>query len=191
MYSVERQPRADYLNLRNGFKVGNFYQNCCIHPKFVRSWIITCIILLAIKANSQSCDINSDGAVDYLDLSLIQSMNIGLFPCTANVDGSSTCNEISVEIVANAVVGGPCSPTARSVKLTWNPSISPNITFYNIYRGDGASDPKSRIGYVPGDTYYYIDVTVNSGVTYYYTVRSQDINGYESVDSEEVIATIP
>jgi len=62
---------------------------------------------LAVSTVS-SCDLNSDGVVNVLDVQLMVSQAIGSAPCTAKLDGGATCDVIDVQRVVNAALGGAC-----------------------------------------------------------------------------------
>jgi hypothetical protein len=55
-----------------------------------------------------TCDLNGDGSVTSADVNLSIGMVLGSVPCTARLDGSSTCNVVDVQRVIMASMGGPC-----------------------------------------------------------------------------------
>lgn len=64
--------------------------------------------------------------------------------------------------------------TAHTVTLNWTASVTPGVTGYNIYRGttaggEGAQSINTSI--ITGAT-TFIDTTVVSGTTYFYTAKS-------------------
>ncbi|MDP9112097.1 MAG: hypothetical protein M3O20_00285 [Acidobacteriota bacterium] len=59
-------------------------------------------------ATVSSCDLNSDGVVNVLDVQLMVSQAIGSSPCTNKLDGGTTCDVIDVQRVVNAALGGAC-----------------------------------------------------------------------------------
>ncbi len=79
----------------------------------------------------------------------------------------------------------------HSVALTWNASISPTVTGYNIYRStvSGSSYVKINSPLNPGLS--YTDATVQNATTYYYVTTAVDASGGESGFSNEVSAVIP
>lgn len=81
----------------------------------------------------------------------------------------------------------------HSVTLTWHAapdSAGSKVVSYNIYRSTSSGGPYARVASsVPGLSYK--DELVNSGVTYYYVVRSVDAAGRESPSSGEVKVTVP
>jgi len=85
------------------------------------------------------------------------------------------------------------APHRHSVTLRWNPpaeTAGPTVVSYNIYRSTSPGGPYALLtSGVPSPTYK--DDLVNTGVTYYYVVRSVDNSGRESGYSEELKVTIP
>src|SRR6266403_92561 len=79
---------------------------------------------------------------------------------------------------------------AHSAALSWTASTS-TVSSYNVYRGTVNGGPYTLINLslVTGPS--YTDATVQSGVTYYYVTTAVDSSGVQSVDSNQVIATIP
>ena len=76
----------------------------------------------------------------------------------------------------------------HAVVLTWTASTTPNVT-YDLLRSTVSGGPYTQIQNgitAPSAT----DNSVSSGATYYYVTRSEDSAG-QSVDSNEVKATIP
>jgi hypothetical protein len=61
------------------------------------------------STTSASCDLNSDGTVNVIDVQLAVNQAIGIAPCTsADLDQKGTCNVIDVQRVINAASGKPC-----------------------------------------------------------------------------------
>jgi hypothetical protein len=86
-------------------------------------------------------------------------------------------------------IGG--AQDAHSVDLSWNASISQDVTGYNVYRGITSGGPYRRINSVPDANTIYADASVLGGVTYYYVTTAVDSSGQESVYSNEVQAIVP
>ena len=79
------------------------------------------------------------------------------------------------------------------VTLRWNPaaeSANSGVVSYNIYRSTSPGGPYAPLA-SGVQSLTYKDELVNTGVTYYYVIRSVDKSGRESGYSEEVKATIP
>jgi hypothetical protein len=78
----------------------------------------------------------------------------------------------------------------HSVLLTWNPSQSSNLAYYNLYRGIVSGGPYPVVTSV-GLVTTYTDSNVQAGETYYYVVTAVDAAGSESPYSNEASATLP
>ncbi len=84
----------------------------------------------------------------------------------------------------------PAMP-AHSVKLTWRASSSP-VTGYNIYRStspNNFAEPKLNSAPIPDTS--FVDTTVESHKTYYYSTKAVDSRGSESSDSNIVRVDVP
>lgn len=138
------------------------------------------------------CDLNQDAVVNVIDAQLAVNMYLGLRACTANIAGNGVCNASVVQTVRDAVLGGVCTTAApsHSVTLTWNASLTPNVT-YNVYRAGSPGGPYAELASTPINTVTYIDTSVAAGQTYYYTTTAVDSGGIESAKSNEAPATVP
>ncbi len=67
---------------------------------------------------SLSCDLNSDGLVNILDIALMESQTLGLATCVATLDGNTTCDSSDIQRVIAAALGGPCLVTASGQTKT-------------------------------------------------------------------------
>ena len=81
-------------------------------------------------------------------------------------------------------------PTAHSVDLSWSPSPSAGVA-YNVYRSNVSGGPYAKLNSTPIPGTTYTDTGVQSTHTYYYVVTAVDVNGVESVYSNEASAAIP
>ena len=77
----------------------------------------------------------------------------------------------------------------HSVSLSWSPSTSSGISYYNVYRGTVSGGPYSLLKN-NGNSTLYADSNVQSGATYYYVTTAVDSSGVESADSNEAQAVI-
>jgi hypothetical protein len=84
----------------------------------------------------------------------------------------------------------PPPSNQHSVRLQWNPSVSPNIVAYNLYRGNASGGPYTRINANPPIATVYVDKDVSAGQTYYYVTTAVNNQGFESGPSNEVVAVI-
>ena len=158
--------------------------------------LITPLILCsAAFAQTNSCDLNSDGKVDSTDVQLATSMALGTSPCTTNIAGTGVCNVVVVQRVVNAALGGPCvtgtGAVAHYVSLTWTASVSSNIAGYKIYRATVSGGPYTLLNSTPVTGTSYTDSSVTAGQTYYYVTTAVDISNNESAYSAQAVAAIP
>ena len=103
----------------------------------------------------------------------------------------------SVSVVSNAtnspsiaLSGTGVQLSSHAVGLTWTASTSTDVVGYNIYRGTTTGGPYSILDSAAVAADAYTDSTAQSGLTYFYVVRSVDGTGTESANSTEVSATI-
>lgn len=57
---------------------------------------------------TSTCDLNSDGVVNVLDVVLAVNQVIGVSPCTNANLGSGACTLADVQVIVNAAMGGAC-----------------------------------------------------------------------------------
>ena len=149
---------------------------------------------LPAVAQISPCDLNQDGVVNSADVTLAVNMAVGTQPCTANLEGPNTCSVITVQRVVNASQGQVCiTYSTHATTLNWNASTSPNVSYYNVYRGSVSGGPYNAVGSTTpssGQTTYK-DSAVQAGQTYYYVVTTVDVNSNESNFSNEVMSAIP
>jgi hypothetical protein len=81
------------------------------------------------------------------------------------------------------------SAGTHSVVLTWNASITPNVT-YNVYRSTVSGMYSSPIAWFVTDLTYTDVVSAFGPDRYYYVVTAVDTDG-ESGYSDEALAIIP
>ncbi|HYL62883.1 MAG TPA: choice-of-anchor D domain-containing protein [Candidatus Methylomirabilis sp.] len=120
------------------------------------------------------------------------TLSITFGPTTAGVSSGS------ISLVSNAtgspatvsLTGTGVAPVQHSVVLTWNASTS-TVSGYNVYRSTVSGGPYTKINSALLTVLTYTDSTVQSGTTYYYVATAVDSSGNESVNSNEVSATIP
>ena len=62
----------------------------------------------AVIPQQNPCDLNSDGVVDLNDVQIMINQAIGKAPCTATLDGGSTCTIVDVQRVVTAALTGVC-----------------------------------------------------------------------------------
>ena len=136
-------------------------------------------------AQTTSCDVNSDGSVNVVDVQLLIDMEIGAITCAANIGGVLQCSDAARQVVVKAVLGQGC----HFIQLSWTASTSSGVTGYNIYRGTASGAESARAintgGPVTGTS--FTDVNTVSGTTYYYVVKATN-GSNESPPSTEISA---
>jgi hypothetical protein len=104
----------------------------------------------------------------------------------------------SISIMSNAsgspatvsLSGTGVAPVQHSVDLTWNASTS-TVSGYNVYRSTVSGGPYAKINASLVAVLNYLDLTVQGGTAYFYVTTAIDSSGNESVNSNEVSATVP
>ncbi len=67
-----------------------------------------------------------------------------------------------------------------SIDLSWDPAPEQDVTGYNVYRADAASEHFVRLNQAPASGPGYRDLTAVSGHAYSYRVTAVDVRGNES-----------
>lgn len=106
-------------------------------------------------------------------------------------------------LMAESSIGGPVVPgvlpnapqnltvessNSTTVNLSWTQASQ--AVSYNVYRSTLTGGPYSLLTTVVSTVSQYQDTTVSASSTYYYIVRTVNIFGIESVDSNEVSVTL-
>jgi fibronectin type 3 domain-containing protein len=86
--------------------------------------------------------------------------------------------------------GAGSSSKPHSVTLTWKASVS-KVSNYHVYRTTDPSTQPGLLAVAPADATQYVDSTVESGRTYYYSIKSVGLDGTESIFSDKISATVP
>ncbi|MFN0172645.1 MAG: hypothetical protein ACKV22_40210 [Bryobacteraceae bacterium] len=134
------------------------------------------------------CDLNTDQAVNTIDVQLSVNMALGATGCTATIEGTGVCNVVVVQRVVNAALGGTC----RTVILNWGASPSSGVAGYRVLRGTASGGPYTLVNttaLITGTTYR--DSTVVGGQTYYYVVAAVDGSNNQSANSNQVQVLVP
>jgi len=92
---------------------------------------------------------------------------------------------------ATETVSGSGATIQHFVSLSWNPSTSPSVAGYNVYRGTADTGPYSKVNPALNSSLNYSDSAVQSGQTYYYVTTAVDAAGVESPYSNHVQAVVP
>ena len=114
---------------------------------------------------------------------------------TPQASGTTSANlsfasNASTPSVSEAVAGAGTTAPTHSVDLSWNASSS-SVAGYNVYRGNQAAGPFTKVNSVLDAATTYTDTNVQAGQTYYYVATSVDGGGTESGYSSAVSVVIP
>ena len=114
---------------------------------------------------------------------------------TPQIAGSSTgsldfVSNASNSVGIEALTGSGSQSSQHSVGLSWDPSSSP-VVGYNVYRGTQSGGPYQKLNPSPQPGTSYTDVSVQSGVTYFYVATAVAPDLVESRHSNQTSATIP
>ncbi|MGC2182633.1 MAG: choice-of-anchor D domain-containing protein [Terriglobales bacterium] len=93
-------------------------------------------------------------------------------------------------LVVESLIGSATGAAQHSVALSWNPSTS-SVVGYNIYRSTSSGGPYTKLTAALEPSTNYVDISVQSGQTYYYVNTAVDSHGAESKYSAPVRAVIP
>jgi len=107
---------------------------------------------------------------------------------SGNVAITSTASNSPINI---SLSGTGVVAVQHSVALSWTASTSSGVVGYRVYRATQSGGPYTLITNtaVVGTT--FTDTTVAAGQTYFYVVTAVDGGGNESINSNEVSATVP
>jgi hypothetical protein len=136
-----------------------------------------------------SASTTSDGAGNYT----FTGLSDGAYAVTPSKSGFAFNPTSQSATVNGANVTGVnfTAAATHSVALSWDPSTSPLIIGYNVYRTtvSGSLLARMNAGLIGGLA--FTDTGVLGGSTYYYVTTAVDSNGNESTPSNMVTATIP
>lgn len=93
-------------------------------------------------------------------------------------------------LVVESLIGSGTGAAQHSVRLSWTASTSP-VVGYNVYRSKNSGGPYSKLTSVLEPSTNYVDISVQSGQTYYYVNTAVDSHGVESKYSSQLRASIP
>ena|SRR5664279_2342773 len=77
------------------------------------------------------------------------------------------------------------------VALAWTASISQGVIGYNAYRSTTSGGPYTKLNPTLISITNYSDLTVQTGVTYYYVTTAVNSQSLESGYSNQASATVP
>lgn len=92
-------------------------------------------------------------------------------------------------IILAMIVLFPMSGIAASIRVSWNPNTDLDLAGYKLYYGTGARNYTSSVNV--GNVTTYQITNLDTGRTYYVSLKAYDNAGNESVYSDEVSAYIP
>ena len=120
------------------------------------------------------------------------TLNVTFWPIAAGqAAGSITVSSTgSNPPIIISLSGSAIQLLPHAVTLTWTAS-TPSPAGYNVYRSLQMPGPFTLLNPSPITDTTYVDSSVRSGLTYYYMVTAVASNGYESLPSNEVLATTP
>lgn len=73
-------------------------------------WIMQMVAFRTASAGAvPTCDLNSDGIVNFLDVQIEVNQVLGVIACTnGDLDGNGRCDVVDLQRVINAALGGAC-----------------------------------------------------------------------------------
>jgi hypothetical protein len=119
------------------------------------------------------------------------TLNVTFAPTADGVYSGNISGSGSSGLIVNLPVTGYGTQAGYSVNLSWQPSTSPEVVGYNVYRAGQAGGPYARINPRLDPNTAYIDCTVLSGEIYYYVTRAVNSAGQESEYSNQTEVMIP
>ena len=108
---------------------------------------------------------------------------VGTYPITVTGNGGGTQHTTTVTLTVTAAM-------SHQVSLSWNASVDPVIG-YNMYRSLTHGGPYTKLNSTLIATTSYLDLTVQSGYTYYYVATAVNAQQQESAYSNEAVAKVP
>jgi hypothetical protein len=147
------------------------------------------------KVNVPSSLFTTSGVPNGLILAPSQSamMAVTYSPSSvATASGSiSISNSASTSPLKVSVSGSGVQAAPQSVSLGWQPSVSPGVIGYYVYRSSISGGPYTVLNSSPDSVTQYTDSTIQAGGTYYYVVTSVDSTNMQSGFSGQVSAAVP
>jgi len=137
----------------------------------------------------------STGITTPVSLSPAQSINVPIVftpGASGTVTGNLTLSSNGTTMLSVPLSGTGLAPLAHSVDVAWDPSSSPTLQGYNVYRSGISGGPYTKVSpTLSPTTLLFTDVSPVSGQKYFYVVTAVDTSGAESSASVEVAVTIP
>ena len=121
------------------------------------------------------------------------TLDVASAPLPAGMTINSNCSYAiaSTSTAASAsIIVDVSDSSGHSVSLNWQPSPTPAVTGYNLYRGTTSGGPYAKITTLPVTGLSLNDLAVAAGQEYCYVATAVDAAG-ESVYSNQACATVP
>jgi P pilus assembly chaperone PapD len=120
------------------------------------------------------------------------TLNVTFAPAAAgSMAGSATVTSDAASSPFKISLSGTgAQPATHSVTLNWIASTA-TVSGYNVYRSTISGGPYAMVNSSLVNSTTYLDSTVQSGQTYFYSATSVDSGGNESIFSTEATAIIP
>jgi hypothetical protein len=147
------------------------------------------------NANSGGSEFAISGLEFPVTISAGQSVKFGVTfdPQSSGIASASASFASSAENSPTAAtfIGKAVAPQTHSVDISWTPSVSPDITGYNIYRAiyGRSCEAFSQVGSSSNVT--YTDAEASGGMTYCYAVTAVNSIDQESGYSSPVQVAVP
>jgi hypothetical protein len=143
------------------------------------------------SASSSSAQFALEGASFPLTIAVGQtvSFNVAFTPeSSGTLSGALAFASNASNSPALESLTGVGTVTQYSVSLSWSPSS--NVQGYNVYRSPAAKGTYTRINSTLNPSTAYVDSTVASGQTYYYSATSVNSSGQESALSTPAVQAV-
>lgn len=127
---------------------------------------------------------------NFVDTSVTEGKNYEYAVKAFDIFGNESKLSSSVKIsISEIPILPPAGLTAvnmdNGIMISWQPALQENISKYKIYRYERGVEPKLIIS-VTADVSEYLDKSVSDGNLYFYYVSAVNVNGKESIPSDEI-----
>ena len=110
----------------------------------------------------------------------------GTYPITVTGNGGGIQQTATVTLTVTAQ-----GTQGAQVALSWTASTSPGIAGYNAFRSMTSGGPYTQLNSSLISNANYMDLTAQSGNTYYYVTTAVNAQGMQSAYSNESVAIVP
>lgn len=139
-------------------------------------------------ASTSTTNTNASGIYSFSGL---KNGNYVVIPTKTGFTFSPSTTTVSIEsapVTGINFIAVSVPPSARTVTLSWNPSLSSDVSGYYIYRSATSGGPYSKVSPSLIRSTSFVDLDVVGGQTYYYVATTIDGNGAESTFSNQATA---